>query len=144
MWKLLVVSFLVVSCSAPPDIPACRHLDLKRETKVVEGIGKITVDRPNPVCNRQIKEPTCGYCTYTVSDKEQYVGENAKTLLHKKPWSQIKRQGVIIPAEDYAAVKAFILDMCKKTNECSKDIEHWRIKLDSLDSVGDALGNQGD
>ncbi len=140
MNKLNIVSvllFLISGCVIPPDIPACRSLETKKETKYVEGVGKVTIDRPNPVCNREIKESSCGFCIWTISDKEQYVGEAQKTWLHGKPWSHISRQAIKVPAEDFAKIKKFIIDICKKTNECSKDIDHWRIKLDSLDSVGD-------
>ncbi len=138
MKQLLIMSLVILyalqlsGCMAPPDIPACRSLETREETKEVPDIGRVTLDRPNPTCIKEINEATCGYCVWTISDKKQYVGENKKTWLYGKPWSQVLRESVLLPAESYAEAKAFVINECKKTNDCNKDIDHWRVKLDSF------------
>lgn len=133
---LFVISLILLcSCSDPPDVPSCRTLETKPETKEVPGFGKITLQRPNPVCEKKIKEIRCGYCVWTISDKEQYVGEAKETWLYKKPWSKLEEQAVKMPPEAYAEFKAWVINMCKKSNECNAKITHWRVKLDALDSL---------
>lgn len=131
MYKFLIF-FILAGCISPPNIPVLRSLEARKESSDVPGIGRITIDRPNPICMKEINEPVCGFAVWTIADKTQYVGEAKKTWLYGKPWSQIHREAVLFPAESYAAAKGYIIDMCKKTNDCSKDIDHWRVKLDSL------------
>ena len=140
---LLSVSFVfLVSCSVkPPDGPICRELKVIIEKKDVPNIGPIVWERPNPLCMEKISESTCGYCVWTVSNKVQFVGDKPETYLYKKSWSQIKTEAVVVPSEFYADVKGAFINMCKKYKECSDEIARWRIKLDSIDSVKDALGN---
>jgi hypothetical protein len=95
------------------------------------------------VCAKQIGEATCGYCTWTNSDKTQYVGEAKKTWLYKQPWSKIKDLGVITPNESLAKLKEAINSQCRDDDgpigdQC-KDAGSWRVKLDSLDSIGDVI-----
>ncbi len=104
------------------------------------GIGKVSVQRPNPICLKEITEYSCGYCVWSVEDKQQYVGEAKNTWLYGKPWHQILAESVKVPAESYAAIKASFIKMCKESNSCSKDITHWRVKLDAIDSIGNGLG----
>ncbi len=94
-----------------------------------------TTFRPNPVCMKMLDEEECGYCTWSIKEKYQYVGENKETWLYGKPWSQIAAEAVLMPSESYARLKADIVENCKKSQECNKDIAKWRVKLDSLDSL---------
>lgn len=97
------------------------------------------MERPNPTCLKEVGEMSCGFCVWTISQKSQFVGEGDKYKLNGKPWSQIKREMIGMPLESYAKFKAFTINMCKKTNDCSKDIDKWRVKLDSLDSIGEGF-----
>lgn len=66
-----------------------------------------------------------------MSGREVYVGEKDK--LNGKPWSQLKMESVLLPAtESYAPLAAYIINACKKSG-CSKDIEKFKVKLDSLE-----------
>lgn len=122
---------LLSACSDIPDVPSCRPLDSKKQTFDIPDIGKISVDRANPVCLKEIKEIRCGFCVWSVSDKTQYVGEDKKTWLYGKPWSVIELEAIKTPPESYARIKAYVMDECKRTNQCD-DVARWRIKLDSL------------
>lgn len=123
-----------------PDVPFCRPLD-PIYVKRVDAFGiKVTDERPNPVCRKEIGEKKCGFCAWTVSDKTQYVGEAPKTHLNKKPWSQLQAESLLTPSESLAAIKESYMVGCKKYGCSAPDAARWRIKLDSLDSVPDALG----
>lgn len=90
---------------------------------------------------KEIGEVECGHCTYIISGKEIYVGENEKTHLNKKPWSKIKAAAIYVPAvESYAPLSTYIINSCKKMN-CSDDVTRFKIKLDSLNGVNDAMKN---
>jgi hypothetical protein len=126
--------FLVSCAVKPPDVPICRELKTQNESKTIPDIGFIKIERPNPVCLKELNEVSCGFCVWTISKKSQYIGET-KSFLYGKPWSQVKREAVLIPTEAYADVKATFINMCKKYKECAADISSWRLKLDSLDSA---------
>lgn len=138
---LISLSISLSSCVTPPDIPACRSLPARViEKKDPFGIPvKETI--PNPVCMKQIGEPSCGYCTWSISEKHAYVGDQEKHHLYKKPWTQILAESVKMPTEAYAEIKSYIIKICKQNQDCNADIAKWRVKLDSLDSiVGDSPG----
>lgn len=138
MKQIISLSSLLIllsSCTRPPDVPACRPLT----QRVVEHRDEFGIPvrsfEANPMCVKQIGEPACGYCVWTISSKVQYVGENPKWHLFKKPWSKILSEMVLMPSESYAQMKSYIIKNCKKHNDCNQDIDKWRIKLDSLDSA---------
>lgn len=139
---LVSLQSLVLSC-ASIDVPLCRKLNSKTTvTKDEFGIPS-TVVRSNPKCAKQIGEPDCGYCTWTQSDREQYVGENKKTWLYGKPWSLIFAESFIVPSESMAKVKSELNKNCRDDDgplggHC-QDAGKWRVKLDSLDSIGESF-----
>lgn len=153
MSQFLILSFLSLVLSScaflPPiktdvaDVPICRALHERPQTKDVKDIGKVTVMRPNPTCMKEIGEAKCGYCFWTVSDKYQFVGDEWNHLLpvrgKKKKWSTIVEEGGIIPAESQASLKEFGINVCKATQACNGEIDRWRIKLDAADSIVDGL-----
>lgn len=128
-----------------PNIPACRHLSTRVQTKIVNG-KEYRLARPNPLCMKKIGEPECGYCRMSMTDEEIYVGEQWNHLLQvksptdgkirKKRWSTVMEEALLVPAESQAASKAFMINMCRITRACSGEIDRLRIKLDALDSVG--------
>lgn len=132
------VSFLTIltSCTSPPDGPGCRSLTPK-VTIAKDDFGiPVTTVTSNPVCQKQIGEPACGYCVWSISEKEQYIGEQKEHWLDGQPWSQILAESITLPVKTYVAVKTYIIDNCKNNSDCNKNISKWRIKLDALDSVG--------
>ena len=74
--------------------------------------------------------PTSGYYVFTVSDKEGDVDDTH--LLEGKTFLDYAVEGVIVPADSYAAIKAYILKSCKKSKSCGDDIGKWKTKLDKI------------
>lgn len=90
----------------------------------------------SPTCEKQINEVACGHCTYIVSGKEIYIGDHAPHLFNGKTWSEIKLESIYVPAvESYAPLSNYIINSCKKMN-CDKQVDAFKIKLNSLDAVG--------
>lgn len=117
----------------PPDVPVCERLTqrLAKDPKTDH-----LILTPSPTCMEKIGEPECGHCTYIVSGKEVYIGE--KKFLGKKPWSQIQRESVLVPAkESYAPLARYIIDSCEKMN-CNDDVQRFRVKVETL-----GVTNQG-
>jgi hypothetical protein len=116
---------------------------MRPETKDVPEIGKVTLQRPNPLCMKQIGEPYCGYCVYTLTDKSVYIGNQWNHLLplngKKKTWDTVVEEALVLPAESQAKIKAFGINVCKVSGQCAQEIDRLRIKLDALDSVHDAF-----
>lgn len=145
-WLLLIGLCLTLnSCAGmqPPDVPGCTPLNSKLVKWSPPMLPATRADglvyRPNPVCMSEIGEGDCGYCTFTISEKSIFVGEKPEHHFNKKPWSQLRKKCVLFPAqESYAPLKAFAINACKQMGSLGacKDIAKWRIKLDSLDSVG--------
>lgn len=139
--SLLILSASLLSCAGlpVPDVPFCRALD-PIIVKKPDNFGIITkYERPNPVCQKEIGENKCGFCAWTVSDKTQYIGENEKTWINDVPWSWLREESVITPTQSLAKIKESFMVGCKKYGCKDADIGKWRIKLDSLDSVGEAF-----
>ncbi len=130
----LLFLLVLLSCTQqPPDVPVCEnltsHLGTDPET------GHIVL-RPSPACSKAIGEAECGHCVWIMSKKEYFVGENPKYHLGKKPWSQIKRESIYVPAvESYAPLSAYIINACKQMN-CDSEVDRFKIKLDSLSAIG--------
>jgi len=117
-------------CSSPPDVPLCRELLPKViEEKDIFGVPTKRIV-PNPVCMEQLKEPVCGRCTWTISDKTQYVGESKASSLFGQTWSQVKNTSLLTPSDSIAKIKAYIINECKKNGSCEEDITRWKVKLD--------------
>lgn len=135
----LIISFalLLNACAPkPPDVPVCEKLVQRLATDPKTQHLMLTA---SPTCMKQIQEPECGHCTYIVSGKEIFVGENKKTWLNNKPWSQIQKESILVPAqESYAPLSSYLINSCEKMN-CDKDVQRFKVKLDSLSSVGEVL-----
>jgi len=133
---LISFVFLLSACTVqPPDVPFCRPLEQRKIVKESPEFGKIIDILPNPKCLKEIGESSCGFCVWTISNRSQFVGEGEKVRLQGQRWSEVKAQAIIAPAESQAKIKAFVINACKQSGDCSKDIDRWRLKLDSLDSV---------
>jgi hypothetical protein len=139
----IILSLSLTNCTPkPPDVPVCEHLKQRLTTDPVTGH---LILKASPVCMKEIGEVECGHCTYIVSGKEIYIGENEKFHLNKKPWSQLREESILMPAEEsYAPVATYIINSCKKMN-CSDDVTRFKVKLDSLNGIkgaADIIKNQ--
>lgn len=64
------------------------------------------------LCIKETDSLICGYCSYTLSEKNEYIGG--------LKWNEIRQTSVLMPAESYGKVKEFIKNSCKQSNGCSK------------------------
>lgn len=70
---------------------------------------------PSPTCMKQIGEAECGYCIYTITGEDLYIGESAGHMLNGKPWSQVKAESVMLPAEEsYAPLVTYLAYACQQ------------------------------
>lgn len=121
------------------DRPMCRALK-PITVKYPDAFGiVVTEERPNPTCMKAIGEGACGFCPYTVSDKQVWVGESKAYWLYDTPWSVLKEQCALVPTQTLAALKEDAMVNCKKYGCGDQNIAKWRIKLDSLSSIGDVI-----
>ena len=135
-----LLSISLVSCSTlnvdePIGIPLKPIITVKKDAFGID----VTTVRPNPVCMKEIREPSCGYYAWTISDREQYVGEAKATWLFGKPWSVLQDEAIYTPSETQAKIKEAIINTCKKYKTCDQRISRWRVKTDKL--IPDKKGN---
>lgn len=129
---LITLSFLLTSgCTlSPPDVAVFENLQQYLANDPVSGH---LILKPSPTCMKEIGEAECGHGIFTVSKKQVFVGERPENYFNKKPWSVLRQQSVLVPAEEsYAPMAAFIINSCKK-NHCDKEVEKFKIKLGILE-----------
>jgi hypothetical protein len=63
------------------------------------------------------------YCVWTIENKEQYVDDTNK--LNGKTWWEIRPSVVMVPAESWAEIKAFVIKLCEKTQKCEGRQNKW-------------------
>lgn len=73
-----------------------------------------------------------GRCVKIVSGEEITIDE--KNKFEGKTWWEIRPAMVQVPASSWAEIKAFIIKVCKKTNQCQKEIASWDRSIQSIDS----------
>lgn len=140
--KLNFLIFAILLCSliscatTPPDVYVFRGLD---ERITVDPVSGHTLWSPDPLCMQNIQEASCAYGVSIVTGKEIWVGELPAHLYNKKPWSQLRGESVYLPAEEsYAPLSAFLINTCKQDG-CNDTIDRFKVKLDSLNGLGDVL-----
>jgi hypothetical protein len=134
----LILSVLASACSVtPPDVFVFESLEQYLATDPATGH---LILKPSPACMAKINEPSCGHGIKIISGVEIYVGEAVAAQFNGKPWSQLKRESVYVPAvESYGPLVTYIINACKKMN-CSDQVDRFKVKLDSLAGVR-ALGS---
>lgn len=102
---LSLTSSLIIGCASPPDIWLCRP---------------VSVDS--------------GFCTMTISNKDQIVDDThpLQTSAGPRTWIDLKLESVVTPIDSIVALKEYIIKVCKKDANCSTDITTYSKKLDSL------------
>jgi hypothetical protein len=109
LWKknasiALVSLFALAGCATPPDAPACFELD-----------------------------PTHGWCTYTISEKEFRVDDGH--LWNGENWQQVRAKSLIVPAHSWAEIKSFILKACHQSRSCRRRIGEFERRAAEFDSM---------
>lgn len=131
---LLTVSFLsLTNCATkPPDVFVFKHLNQRLATDPTTGHLLL---RPSPTCMKEIKEVECGRGRSIVSGKVVFVGEDKKTWFSGKPWSQLRRESILVPAEEsYAPMATYFINSCKAAG-CSDEVTRFKVKVDSVKDV---------
>ena len=132
-WPLLFALYACLnSCASPPDVPACEHLG---QRLAEDPVTRHLVLSPSPTCTKRVGEKECGHCVKIVSGREFFVGEKKDTWFNGKPWSQIRRESILLPAvEAYAPLSSYLINECKKAS-CNGDVTRFRVKLGTLNEV---------
>jgi len=98
---------LAVSCAAIPDVPLCVEIN-----------------------------PTRGFCTNTISDKDFYIDESHPVQLlgddKPKTWWERRPFMVLVPVTSWKELKSYIIKQCKRTN-CDKYVQSWDRKINELE-----------
>lgn len=72
-----------------------------------------------------------GYCVTTIKGEEFYIDEvnkyNGKTFWEMRP------EMIMLPPDSWADIKKFIIKICKKTNECQKEVSSWDRSIKNID-----------
>lgn len=136
---ILFSIFILSACDSPPDVPVFEDLQPHMGTNPANGHIEL---RPDPACEKAIKEPACGHGVYIMSKKEIFVGEQKANYFNGKPWSVLKAQSIYLPAqESYAPLATYIINQCKKSN-CSDQVDRFKVRLDELKSIGTLVNGQ--
>lgn len=144
-WLSVILSLCLTSCATkPPDVFVYEHLAQRLVTDPVTGHLLLKAD---PVCMKEIGEAECGHGVAIVSQTEIVIGESKCVKLDAlrtvfkcvKPWSQLRRESVYVPAvESYAPLATYIINSCKKMN-CDDQVTKFKIGLDSLNGIDAVL-----
>lgn len=133
LWLSIILCVFLTNCvEKPPDVPVCEDLPQRMSKDTMTGHLLLS---PSPTCMKQINEPECGHCTFIVSGKEIYVGEDKNHRFNGKPWSQLKLESIYVPAvESYSKIATYMINACKRAG-CSDEVTKFKVKLDSLQSA---------
>lgn len=132
-----LLGLLLSACAVkPPDVAVFEKLS----QRIIDdpSTGHIIL-KPSPVCMKEIGEPECGHGTFIMSGKEIYVGESDKFHFNGKSWKQVQKESIYVPAmESYGPLSEYMINSCEKNN-CSKEVQKFKIKIDSLKEIGDVI-----
>lgn len=146
--RMLFVISLVLKTSAcstiqVPDVPICRPLRVRTETKIMTDIGKVTLTRGNPLCKKMTGSDVCLVCVTMATGKETYVADDPKHLIEiggkKKSYTLIMREGSILPVESLTELRQVFTNTCKQFGCTDQDIGKWQAKIVRFSSIGEAI-----
>lgn len=105
---LLLLLRLLNGCASVPNVPICVEI-------------------------HQAK----GFCTETIEDRDFYIDEtHPHSFTGKKEdaltWWEMRHRMILIPAQSWAELKAYIIKQCKRTN-CDQYIKSWDRKINELE-----------
>lgn len=137
VWTLLSPLFLsLLNCASIPDVYVFEHLAQRVTTDPVSGH---MVLKPSPTCMKQIKEAECGHGVSIITRKQIFVGEDKAHWYDGKPWSQLRRESVYLPAqESYAPLSKALINFCAQS-DCNDDVDKFRVIQGELTSITDVI-----
>lgn len=83
-----------------------------------------------PICTEL--GPTRAYCVNTITSEE--FEWNGTRLLNGKSYWESRPSLLLLPASSWAEIKIFIIEICKKTQDCDSQIGNWQRTLNTIDS----------
>lgn len=90
---------------------------------------------------KAIGESDCGHGVYIVSKREVFVGEHPSHWFNKKPWSQLQRESIYLPAvESYAPLAKYIINSCDKMG-CNSQVDRFKVVIPTLSGIDGAIKN---
>lgn len=140
LWLFAISLWLLIEFSGcatqPPDVPVFEPYT-QRVTTDPKTDHMILL--PSPLCMEKIQEFECGHGVYILSGKEIWVGEQKAHWFHGKPWSQIKRESIFVPAvESYAPLATYIINSCEQAH-CNDQVDRFKVQVDQLKGIGAVL-----
>lgn len=111
----LLLPLLLSACATnPPDAPVC---------------VEITMDE--------------GQCINIVSGKKFKIDEKEKFKDMEgvpRTWWELRPAMIQVPASSWAQIRAFIIKICKKNNQCQKEVSTWERSIQTIDAhLGEKL-----
>lgn len=133
---LLIVSFAsLINCkhmTPPPDVYVFEPLEQRITSDPKTGHTLLT---PSPTCVKEIGEFECGHGVAIVSGKSIFVGDKEENYFEGKPWSMLRDESILVPAqESYAPLATYLINTCAKY-KCSDEINRFKVKIDSFEGL---------
>lgn len=72
-----------------------------------------------------------GFCVWTISNKEMVVDDH--NLLDGKTWYDMQVGIIKMPLDTFLEIKKYIINQCKRNNNCSQSIDSWDRAMDTLE-----------
>lgn len=77
--------------------------------------------------------PTSGYCINTLTSEEFRVDEEHP--YQGQTWWQMRPTMVHLPAQSWAKLKTFIIQVCAKTKKCNENLGSWDRTVKGIDEM---------
>lgn len=76
--------------------------------------------------------PAKGNCVKIISGDTFDIDEENK--FEEKTWWEIRPAMVQVPESSWREIKKFIITICKKTNQCQKEVKNWERSVKQIDT----------
>jgi len=77
--------------------------------------------------------PSRGHCIYTLSAREYTIDDEHP---HEgKTWWDMRPAMILAPAESWAKIKKFIIEVCRKTKKCDTEMGSWDRTVEAIDKM---------
>lgn len=84
-----------------------------------------------PVCVEL--SPDRGYCVNTISSENFYIDETRP--YEGLSWWQMRPAMVHLPAQSWASIKTFVIQICTKTKKCDTELGGWERTVGEIDTM---------
>lgn len=83
-----------------------------------------------PVCVEL--DPTRANCVTLITGTNFDIDE--KNRFEDKTYWELRPFMILVPASTWVEVKKFIVTICKKTNQCQKEVKNWERSVNTIDA----------